>query len=1006
MELGLIARVVLVVFPLTLFSGSSTAAGIPKTAGSKREASQFKRDASSTSPQDLDACGRLIAQYNNDGISQFPAKDAYNCLTAVPFNADVGRSFLDYVSGTLAFQSDLAYLRDPPPSYQQPAVDVLEALHAVGDNIDSGVYTNEYAFEADLQRIIYRMCDNHLNLEAGLLWTFTFGSPINIVSVSSNGVQFPQPYVSTDVIGSDGSFTPSPIQTINGQSAVDFLKRYAELNSGDGLELHADYNALMYTQVMDIQYYTPVFGSTSPFYTGDLLDIEFANGTSMPTMRFQATANFITDTTNVKNAQDLYNAFVTLPSPDATDDTDDSADTNDSSSDGSDSSDEAGDGTGDDTDDTVSSVFSYPTATATNDPSLTSTTAPTGSETDDSTGDVPDDDSDEDSDDITDPSLNNWNFVEGITAYPRPDVAQPNLGYGGWVSGYFLHGSRTGVLSIPSFDMNNEAVSSFSYAIGNFTQRAQETGMKRIVIDLQQNDGGDMLLAVDAFKHFFPSTDVYGGSRTRSTKEIDMLGYTLTQYFEPYLRNQSAFNTSATIGLIDDPWCVLNIVNPESGKYFTSWDEFKGPIASYGDLYTKMQQYNFSNPLFDSAAVTDSDDDTSEDDSDDESDGTTTDAGDPPPLQFIPYGYTPGFQPPSPPFAAEDIVILTDTACASTCAMFVELMHHVAGVKTITVGGLPQPGPIQAVGGTRGAQLYSNFDIDSDISVSAIINDTATALLPSNRDDLNFTVTQITINLKDQVRSNEDFPLQFEYAAADCRFFWTQASLNNFTELWSYAAAATWDNKSLCVADSTGYVQKETDKIGPDNEHKSYWNSGMTFAEGRAAAEAVYSNNSNSEDHDSSMAGFIMGGIGGQIEDLGGFTSGDNSGGDGGCTANSCGKNQDCRYSAACENGAYDVSRLNAKPQCKTYCKRHGTGCGSNFFCNFDSLSCAPNGKCFALRQDIGFCESLSTKRGAKTCNTQNALTKVGSEIVGKKLKFDTVLNRIASKNSKDPGEA
>ena len=65
---------------------------------------------------------------------------------------------------------------------------------------------------------------------------------------------------------------------------------------------------------------------------------------------------------------------------------------------------------------------------------------------------------------------------------------------------------------------------------------------------------------------------------------------------------------------------------------------------------------------------------------------------------FTVYGY--GDRPvnASQPYAAEDIVILSDSICASTCAMFMEMMHHEAGVRTVVAGGLPAYGPMQAPG--------------------------------------------------------------------------------------------------------------------------------------------------------------------------------------------------------------------------------------------------------------------------------------------------------------------
>ena len=58
------------------------------------------------------------------------------------------------------------------------------------------------------------------------------------------------------------------------------------------------------------------------------------------------------------------------------------------------------------------------------------------------------------------------------------------------------------------------------------------------------------------------------------------------------------------------------------------------------------------------------------------------------------------------PFRKEDIIILTDGYCASTCSLFTDFMRA-AGVKTVTVGGRPNQELMQAVGGVKGAQSLS-----------------------------------------------------------------------------------------------------------------------------------------------------------------------------------------------------------------------------------------------------------------------------------------------------------
>lgn len=131
-------------------------------------------------------------------------------------------------------------------------------------------------------------------------------------------------------------------------------------------------------------------------------------------------------------------------------------------------------------------------------------------------------------------------------------------------------------------------------------------------------------------------------------------------------------------------------------------------------------------------------------------------------------------------------------------------MHHEAGVRTVTAGGRPSAGPMQAASGSRGAEYYSSDDLDADFEVAEDINATAVALLPSRIEDI--FVLSAGINLRDQVRKDQNIPLQFLYEAANCRIFYTPHTFNNFTKLWKYAADAIWNKPELCVQGSTGYA--------------------------------------------------------------------------------------------------------------------------------------------------------------------------------------------------------
>lgn len=124
------------------------------------------------------------------------AKQAYDCLTSVPFNAAVATRFLQYFNDTIQFQSNLAYLKNPPLSYQQGPVDLVGGLAQIQSAIDNGKFANEYEFEATLQALIFSTHDAHLNLIAGILGVFTFGTSYDIASVSLDGIQLPKVYFS------------------------------------------------------------------------------------------------------------------------------------------------------------------------------------------------------------------------------------------------------------------------------------------------------------------------------------------------------------------------------------------------------------------------------------------------------------------------------------------------------------------------------------------------------------------------------------------------------------------------------------------------------------------------------------------------------------------------------------------------------------------------------------------------------------------------------------------
>ena len=192
---------------------------------------------------------------------------------------------------------------------------------------------------------------------------------------------------------------------------------------------------------------------------------------------------------------------------------------------------------------------------------------------------------------------------------------------------------------------------------------------------------------------------------------------------------------------------------------------------------------------------------------------------------LLPYGY--GSRPAvsnTPPFAAEDIILLVDGLCSSTCSLFAEAMTQDAGVRSVAVGGQPQPGPMQGVAGTRGARPLDSDSIDADIQLVIDLDPTLNASFPDRNTGI--IVDTLLINLQDQIRANEYFPLQFAFEASDCRIYYTLVNVNDYVTLWTGALDAVTGvlgGKTSCIPDSTGWASEVTDSVGPSAEQKRAW---------------------------------------------------------------------------------------------------------------------------------------------------------------------------------------
>ncbi|CZR55849.1 uncharacterized protein PAC_05737 [Phialocephala subalpina] len=339
--------------------------------------------------------------------------------------------------------------------------------------------------------------------------------------------------------------------------------------------------------------------------------------------------------------------------------------------------------------------------------------------------------------------------------YPSLVVVQQGLGYGGFVSGYFLNESSIAVLSITSFLMRGPLAQSF--------------------IDLQGNGGGTVILGVDLFKQLFPAIEPYVGSRMRA--HSSWISWEI-------LSNIEIRNNLADYGFIIRHWWIwvdkISLVGQTVTILRAKWRFLRQhrelplsisfhTLTFSGTLQLQRRRHH-------------------------------------PPTIRKRHHHVSGYANESDIapryFAPQDILLLTGGSCASTYAAFIEQMRTQASVRTVVVCGLPSIGPMQAVAGTKSALRYDAAAISSIAAYSLLLNSSIEfESLPSIfAPPMNIDLSTVAFNFRGQVRVEEQgVPLQMVYELEDCRIWYTSEMVVDYRMLWQMATNALWEDRSLCV---------------------------------------------------------------------------------------------------------------------------------------------------------------------------------------------------------------
>ncbi|KAF1998183.1 hypothetical protein P154DRAFT_263693 [Amniculicola lignicola CBS 123094] len=369
--------------------------------------------------------------------------------------------------------------------------------------------------------------------------------------------------------------------------------------------------------------------------------------------------------------------------------------------------------------------------------------------------------------------------------YPKPAIEHQSFDVG--LAGYFIDTSvgTIGVLMIQTFntDDNNDAVE-FQNVIQTYISEAKSRNVAKTVIDVRTNGGGKILLGYDAYLQFFPSQEPQLMSRYRGHQAIELIGEKISTL---ELTNQDA-------ELYTSPFNYHAYLDKDL-KPYDSWTDMYGPAKFNDDSFTNLLRYNLSDPLTTS--------------SDRFSIGVTM------------TGYLERSNFTEDPFKAEDIIILSDGICASTCSLFTELMVQQSKVKTLAIGGRPETGPMQPVGGTKGS-LVLQAEYLTALSVYIVQNFANSR--SEARDWAEFlpngfaiNAADATVNFQDNIRKgleNDGMPTQFLNDSASCRVWYTPENYFNVTSVWEKVALVAFGkdggmDEDACVSGSVTSPQQQ-----------------------------------------------------------------------------------------------------------------------------------------------------------------------------------------------------
>ncbi|KAL5598753.1 hypothetical protein BROUX41_003911 [Berkeleyomyces rouxiae] len=742
-----------------------------------------------------------------------PASLAAACLKSTPNRPDPAIKLLNSLAAYIDYQSTLPWLKAPPQSYKMTGVDLAGELASMQSRVTAGEYASEYDFQLEIIKLMTQARDGHLAFRGDIFRVFSFRNNLveDLVSVSLDGRSLPKIYHLADLQADPTK--AKEVTQINGVAAADALNdvslKFVSYQDPDAI-WNSQFPTYANPQAKSL------FAS-SLAYLGPDITITYSDGSSQKSESYALFKEMI-DFSKISNGDDLYEKVCNSKTAAA------AAKSRD-----------------------VSSLNNLDRLFVRDLPKEVEHIVQARQVSENSKRglgkrDLPSDLQDSKYVRYIPNKFVQWiQSISDATGLGRPDTLEIKLAPASAIdvlayptpiagdskinvtSGFFLEDqgyNDVAVLSVSAFQSSTaDAITylnSLQSILTAFFDNARQSGKKRLVIDLLANGGGYVLAGQELYAHLFPNTPAAPISNMRLSDSMSLLGKSINNVdlSDEAVKSMSRAQLQAAQNIVSSSIAQNlrpgdgNLQTPE-GEKLTDPAKLFSPVTLMGDSFTAYftSSQDKPNDVFNITGV-----------------GSKANSG------------------ATAPFSPQDIVLLTDGTCGSTCTLFSSLMVQ-QGVKTVVVGGKPANGKQQAIGGVEGAQIFTFNELTTLASaVLALKPDGSQAVAPATASSSSSSIAQSlsqstverliqrdeaqsrlqtlaegyalqralnpasagSVNGKNSFSKDDlNTPLQFLDDPADCRLFFTPTTIRDPKSMWKAAVDGAWGNPSgVCVEGS------------------------------------------------------------------------------------------------------------------------------------------------------------------------------------------------------------